>query len=85
MDKQEANQCKQRSHQNSRGGAVEDWLDPVVQTSHQVMILSETPPPPPHGLAPGRQRFLAEAARLRAESRGKPRGYSLAVGFSGAP
>ncbi|MBN1135360.1 MAG: hypothetical protein JXM73_02180 [Anaerolineae bacterium] len=66
MDKREAKQCEQSLQQASRGEAVDSQLDPVVQTARQVMILSETPPPPPHGLAPGRQRFLAEAARLRA-------------------
>ena len=72
MDEQKTKQCKRCSQQRSRGEAAEDRLDPVVQTAQQVMILAEVPPPPPHGLAPGRQRFLAEAAQLRAESRGKP-------------
>ena len=72
MDKREANQCERCSQQTSRGEAAESRPDPVVRTAQQVMILAETPPPSPHGLAPGRQRFLAEAARLRAESRGKP-------------
>ena len=72
MDKRQSNQCEECSQRASREEAVEDRLDPVVHTAQQVMILSETPPPPPHGLAPGRQRFLAEAARLRAESRGNP-------------
>ena len=67
MDKREAEQFEQALQQASRGEAVEGPMALVVQTAHQVMILSETPPPPPHGLMPGRQRFLAEAARLRAE------------------
>ncbi len=76
MDKQETNHCKQCSQQTSRGEAAEGRLDPVAQAAQQMMILAEVPPSPPHGLAPGRQRFLAEAARLRAGSRGKPLGLS---------
>ena len=70
MDKQETNHCKQWPQQASQGQAAEDRPDPVVQTAQQVMILAEVPPPPPHGLAPGRQRFLTEAARFRAGSSG---------------
>jgi hypothetical protein len=67
MDKREAEQFEQALQQASQGQAVEGRLAPLVQTASQVMILSVAPPPPPHGLTPGRQRFLAEAARLRAE------------------
>jgi hypothetical protein len=46
----------------------------LLQTARQVASLSQSPPPPPHGLNPGRQRFLAEAARLRAgQVRPQPR------------
>jgi len=84
MDKREANQCERCSQQASRGEAAESRPDPVVQTAQQVMILAEVPPPPPHGLAPGRQRFLAEAARLRAKSRGKPLWWPPRRLFGGA-
>jgi hypothetical protein len=72
MEKQEAEQFEQALQQADQGEPVMGRLAPLVHTARQMMTLSETPPPPPHGLMPGRQRFLAEAARLRAESRGRP-------------
>ncbi len=69
MDKREAEQFENALRRAALGEPTEGWLTPLVHTARQVMILSETPPPPPHGLMPGRQRFLAEAARLRAEKR----------------
>jgi hypothetical protein len=51
--------------QAARGEKVEGPLAHLVETAQQVSVLSEPPPPPPNQLAPGRQRFLTEAARLR--------------------
>ena len=67
MGKREAEQFEQALQQAARGQSVEGQTAPLVHTARQVMTLSETPPPAPHGLQPGRQRFLAQAARLRAE------------------
>ena len=72
MDKRGAEQFEKALHGAALAEPVEGRLTPLVHTARQVMTLSGTPPPPPHGLMPGRQRFLAEAARLRAESRGSP-------------
>jgi len=72
MDKRDAEQFEKALQVADRGEPAEGRWTPLVHTARQVMTLSETPPPPPHGLMPGRQRFLAEAARLRAESRGNP-------------
>jgi hypothetical protein len=73
MDKQETEQFEEALLRAALGEPAEGRLAPLVRTARQVMLLSETPPPPPHGLMPGRQRFLAEAAQLRAGSRGNPR------------
>jgi hypothetical protein len=72
MDRREAEQFEKALHGAALAEPVEGRLAPLVHTARQVMTLSGTPPPPPHDLMPGRQRFLAEAARLRAESRGNP-------------
>jgi hypothetical protein len=51
-----------------RAGAdmqVEEEQVPLLQIVQQVRSLTETVPAPPLGLLPGRQRFLAEASRLR--------------------
>jgi hypothetical protein len=72
--KRKADQFENVLQSSAQGERAESWLAPLVQTAHRVESLSETPPPPPHGLMPGRQRFLAEAARLRREQvRRQPR------------
>lgn len=65
--KREADQFEYALQRSAQGEPVERRLAPLVQTARQVGGLSETPPSPPHGLILGRQRFLAEAARLRGE------------------
>ena len=71
MGKRKSEQFEQALQQAARGQSVEEHLTSLVHTAREVMTLSETPPPAPHGLQPGRQRFLAHAARLRTE--GAPR------------
>ena len=63
--KRKADQFEHALRASSPGQPVEGSLASLVEMAHQVAELSGTPPAPPHRLLPGRQRFLAEAARLR--------------------
>jgi hypothetical protein len=62
--KREAEEFERALQCTARGERVEGRPAPLVQAAGRVKSLSETVPAP-HGLVPGRQRFLAEAARLR--------------------
>jgi hypothetical protein len=57
-----------------RGEEVEGQYVPLVRAAQRASMLSAPPPPPPYRLNPGRQRFLAEAASLRAGPVKKERG-----------
>lgn len=52
--------------QAAQGASSDSHLPPMLQTAHLLSALAGPVPSPPHGLAPGRQRLLAEAARLEA-------------------
>jgi hypothetical protein len=67
MSRREANRFEEALQMEAQGRAVDERLAPLVTVARKASILAEPPPPPPHRLSPGRQRFLAEAARL-----GKP-------------
>jgi hypothetical protein len=67
MMRSRAEQFEKELQQAGRGLSAEGRLAPLVDAARWVATQSEPPPAPPHGLMPGRQRFLAEAARLRAE------------------
>ena len=68
MGRREAEGFEIALQRSAEGHAVEErWL-PLIQTAQQAAVLAEPPLPPPQRLAPGRQRFLAEAARLRTEA-----------------
>jgi hypothetical protein len=57
-------------HRSVRGERIEpEWVY-LIEVTRRVSTLVETPLPPPHGFAPGRQRLLVEAARRRAARRG---------------
>ena len=43
-------------------------LEPLLRTALRVEVLKDTEPPSAKAMAAGRERFLREAARLRAES-----------------
>jgi len=70
--KRKADQFEHALQASSPGQPVEGPLASLVEMAHQVAGLSGTPPAPPQRLLPGRQRFLAEASRLR-EVRLRPR------------
>jgi hypothetical protein len=78
MCKREATRFDQALQQVAQGEPIEEKLRPLVDTAQQVSILAGPPPLPPHQLAPGRQRFLTEAAQLRAEKadRSKEKGQA---------
>jgi hypothetical protein len=65
MSRREANRFEEALQMEAQGRAVDERLAPLVMVARKASILSEPPPAPPHRLSPGRQRFLAEAARLR--------------------
>jgi hypothetical protein len=50
----------------AQGETVEGPLAPLVEIARRATVLREPASPPPHRLSLGRQRFLAEAARIRA-------------------
>jgi hypothetical protein len=65
MCRKEAEEFEERLQQLARGETVEEKWAPLIETAQQATMLADPPPPPPHQLQPGRQRLLAEAARLR--------------------
>ena len=66
MRRREADRFEESLQRAAEGERIEGELAPLVQTAQLVSALAETPPPPPSGLDVGRQRFLTEAAGLRA-------------------
>jgi hypothetical protein len=75
MTRREAEQFEDAWQRAGRGAAVQGPYASLVETARQVADLASPLPLPSQHLAPGRQRFLAEAARLREEStqKGKER------------
>lgn len=72
MGRREAEGFETALQRAAQGHAVDQrWL-PLIQTAQQAAVLAEPPLPPPQRLAPGRQLFLAEAARLRAGATQRP-------------
>ena len=67
MSRKEAEEFEERLQRVARGETVEEKWAPLLETAQQATLLADPPPPPPHQLRPGRQRLLAEAARLRTE------------------
>jgi hypothetical protein len=65
MSRREADRFEEALQMEARGRAVDERLASLVEVARRASVLAAHPPPPPHRLAPGRQRFLAEAARLR--------------------
>jgi hypothetical protein len=85
MNNQKANQFETALQRAEQGQEVDEHLAPLVETAQLLSGLGDPVPAPPHRLAPGRQRLLAEAARLRgAPAQGKkgwvlmPRVWKLA-------
>lgn len=66
MRRREADRFEESLQRAAEGERIEGELAPLVQTAQLLSALAETPPPPPSGLDVGRQRFLTEAAGLRA-------------------
>jgi hypothetical protein len=69
MNRQEAERFEEALQGGTEGEPLEGRLASLVETARQAQGLAGPVPPPPHRLAPGRQRLLAEAARLRAETK----------------
>lgn len=70
MSKREAEQFEEALQRADRGELVGGQMAGLVEVARTAAALAGPHPPPPHNLAPGRQRFLAEAARLRARETG---------------
>ena len=79
MRVREAERLENALHRTAQGKTVEGRLVPLVGTAQRLSALGEPSPPPPQGLLPGRQQFLAEAARLRAKRAGRRR-WALPMG-----
>ena len=77
----EADRFEEALRGAAQGRQVDERLLPLVQTARAVSVLAETPPPPPHDLLPGRQRFLTEAAQLPSESHFLPGAPVLGTGL----
>jgi hypothetical protein len=69
MTRREADRFEESLQRAAEGERIEGELAPLVQTAQLVSALADTPPPPPTGLDVGRQRFLTQAADLRARKR----------------
>jgi hypothetical protein len=67
MSRREAERFEEALQRAAQGQEVEGRLTPLVEIARQATALAEPPPSPPHELLPGRQRFVAESARLRAQ------------------
>jgi hypothetical protein len=67
MNKQDAERFEEAMQHGVGGEIAQGKLASLVETARQAHTLAGPVPPPPHRLAPGRQRLLAEAARLRPE------------------
>jgi hypothetical protein len=65
VSRHKADELEEVIERMERGESVGDAGHPYLETIQQVRKLAAPVPPPPHNLAPGRQRLLAEAARLR--------------------
>ncbi len=66
MNRKKAERFEEALLQAEQGNAVEGQMAPLVQTADGLSLLASPPPSPPQGLVPGRQQFLARAARLQA-------------------
>jgi hypothetical protein len=71
VDRNRAAELDETIERMARGESVRNGMASYVATIRQVQELGSPVPPAPHRLAPGRQRLLAEAARLRTESSGR--------------
>jgi len=65
MSNKRANRFEQALGETARGETVEGPLDQMMHTAQQLSTLADPPPPAPYKLAPGRQRFLSQAAVMR--------------------
>jgi len=65
MRVREAERFERALQQAERGQEIEPQFQPLVQIAWQAAALAEPSPPPPYGLSPGRQQFLAEAGLMR--------------------
>ena len=65
MRVRKAERFERALQQAERGQEIEPQFQPLVQVAWQAAALAEPSPPPPYGLSPGRQRFLAEAGLMR--------------------
>lgn len=72
MSRQEAEQLEDALRQMALGGSMPGPAASLVQTARELSVLASPPPPAPLGLAPGRSKYLAEAARLRAKKASHP-------------
>ncbi len=71
--KRDAEELQATLQRAEDGERIEGKLAPLVQTATVVSSLAGQPPPPPNQLLSGRQRFLTEAARIRAKKAAPPR------------
>lgn len=69
----DAEQLQASLERAARGERIEGEMASLVQTAQLASNLAAPPPPPPNQLVPGRQRFLTEAARVRASRTESPR------------
>lgn len=76
MKGNKADQFEAALQQAAQGKRIEGEMADLIETARLASRLAEPPPPPPRGLNPGRQRFLAEAARLRARKSARPSLFS---------
>jgi hypothetical protein len=87
MSRREAQRFEEALQKATRGEPVEGKLASLVGTAAELRSLAGPPPPPPQRLSAGRQRLLAEAARMQAEGAPSPvyqsgRGVALRLGVS---
>lgn len=68
MVRKRAERFEEAWQRQAAGESADESVVSLIETARKVEQLGRDAPPPPYRLAPGRQRFLTEAARLRSNA-----------------
>ncbi len=68
MVRKRAERFEEAWQRQAAGETADESVVSLIETARKVEKLGRDGPPPPYRLAPGRQRFLTEAARLRSNA-----------------
>jgi hypothetical protein len=80
MPRTKADQLEEALERMAQGKRIGGTGTAFVKTAQQLSALAAPPPPPPGQLTAGRQRLLAEAARMDTVKAARPRQPALRAG-----